>query len=147
MTEDMYEQIKKNSKQEMMVMIDIAIRNEAIADMLGFKQYLPSQRVKESHIEHYPKVPIRWFMIPGIGRYNSFELKFDKDWNWMVSVLIEMKKYENAFEVSISEFELRTLFNKIQYTSVIDLDLKTIWTLVSEFAMELRKQKDLENGK
>lgn len=121
--------------------IETMLRNEAIADLLQFKQYLPSKEVEEAHKDHYPKVPVRWFYIPNVGRYNSFELRFNSDWNWMVSCIIELRKYRGTHK---PYSELDSLFNLIASTKILDLDLKILWLEVSDYALAIINQKNQE---
>jgi hypothetical protein len=124
------------SKQQL-EMIITAIRNEAIADIIGWKKYLPATDIRKSHEELY-KAPMQWYHIPGIGNYNSFELKFHSDWNWLMSCVLEMKKY---YGIDKPESKLCSYFNQIHCTPILYLDMKKLWMAVSDYCMELLKQK------
>lgn len=107
---------------------------------MGFKTYLPNDKVAKSHREKY-QAPMRWFFIPGIGRYNSFELKFDKDYNWLMSSVIMLKKYEHSHKL---DSKLERIYRLILNIKLIDVNKEKLWILVSDYAMELLLQKSKE---
>lgn len=142
----MKESIKSipEAEQLMLKVVEQARRNEAIAEMLLFKKYLPSELIASHHNRQYNNQPMKWFYIENVGRFNSFELKFHSDWNWMVSAVIEMKKYQYTHTV---DNKLKRIYELILATKIVDLDLTKLWTLVSDYALELQKQKQIETNK
>jgi hypothetical protein len=122
--------------------LDTMQRNEAIAELMGFKKYIPSSEVRSVHEREYPLTPIQWFFVPGIGRYNSFELKFDSDWNWLISCVIELNKYKYTHQQGTRLFDL---FSLISGTNILDLNMKHLWIDISNYALEVRRIKNLEN--
>lgn len=117
--------------------VEIARRNEAIAELMGFKTYIPNDKVAKSHREKY-QAPMRWFFIPAVGRYNSFELKFDKDYNWLMSAVITLKKYEHSHK---PDSKLERIFRLILNIKLIDINKEKLWILVSDYSQELLNQK------
>jgi hypothetical protein len=93
---------------------------------------------------------LEWFYLPNVGRYNNFELKFEKDWNWLISAVIEMQKYQHTFEpryFKTYNHKLAVIFNEISKIQLYNLNLMQLWVLVSDFALELQLQKQIENAK
>jgi hypothetical protein len=138
----MPKQLPKELSELQKEQLEIAQRNEAIAELIGFKKYLPSEEIKKVHEKQYPG-SMRWYFVPGIGRYNSFELKFDSDWNWLISACVELKKFRNThLHASI----LWQAFTEIEVQNIIDLDLKKLWKLVSDYALLIVKIKRTESS-
>lgn len=126
-------------------LLERAKRNEAIAELMKFKRYLPSSTVAQSHSERYNAMPMQWYWVPEVGRYNSFELKFDRDWNWLVSALIELGKYKHAYLGKTDK--LSNIYNHIRTTQPFDFDKKKLWIAVSDYALELLRLKEAEKQK
>lgn len=119
-------------------------RNEAIAGIMNFKKYNPSVEVKENHERAHGRLPMQWYYLPNVGRYNSFELKFHNDYNWLISACIELKKYEHSH---VHGTKLDGLFQKIMSIRLININHHQLWTLVSDYAITLLQQKQTEaNG-
>jgi hypothetical protein len=139
---------EQQANTKLLELLEIARRNTAIADMLKFKRYVPSTDVLAAHTEQYrhflSDLPLKWYHIPNVGRYNSFELKFDRDWNWLISAIIEMKKYDLSHKPGS---KLERIYEAIRSTRSIYFNLHELWTLVSDYALELLRIKELEKQK
>ena len=119
------------------------VRNEAIAELMKFKRYIPSNAVQEAHHKIHNS-PIKWYYLPGVGRYNSFELKFHSDYNWLMSAVIGLKKYEGLDKKGS---KLDRIFIAINTTRLVDLDREKLWHMISDYSIELLIQKQIENKK
>lgn len=142
---DVANELKQTAKD----IVHIAKGNDAIAEMMGFKNYIPSETVLKSHENIYAQynLPMRWYVVPGIGRYNSFELRFHCDWDWLVSAIIEMKKYRAGHTVKpITTLEqvLQMLWHQLEDIKPIDFDKKVLWVVVSQYALTLKLIKEQE---
>ena len=138
-------------------LLEVARRNDAIAQLLKFKRYVPSACVRTEHenqlaakgISGY--IPMNWYYLPGVGRYNNFELKFHSDWNWLASAIIEMQKYKSIYEAKEAPKKNDKLAAIYMYLKEMlgsmNWDRKTIWTVVSDYALELLSVKEMEAAK
>lgn len=122
-------------------LLETARRNEAIARLMNFKRYIPSERVREDHAALYD-APMKWFHIPNVGKYNSFELRFHDDWNWLVSACCEFRKY---FKTNPPGSKLEELFREIQNTNILFLEINELWLKVSDYALEVLNQMKEES--
>jgi hypothetical protein len=100
--------------------------------------------VLERDSKLYQNMPIKWFYLPGVGRYNSFELKFQRSWDWLISAIIEMRKYRGVDKPGT---KLHTIFTLIQRMQPFDFDIHELWIYVSDYCLELLQQKEIENQK
>jgi hypothetical protein len=124
-------------------------RNDAIAQIMGFKKYIPAHGTKTVYEQLYANIHMQWYVVPGIGRYNSFELKFDSDWNWLISACIELKKYEyvhTKLHPGDKGFDHTTnlLYWKILNIKLINVDLADLFIKVSDYCLEVLRQKQAE---
>lgn len=126
-------------------MEQIAERNDAICQLIGFKTYLPKRDVKQFYTEKHgaSSFQLKWWHLPNVGNFNSFDLRFHADYNWLMSAVLEFKKYKN---VDRENTHLSILFNNINNLNIFDITLSELWFSLSEYAVRLLKQKALEHG-
>lgn len=118
---------------------DIIIRNTAIAELLNFKLYIPNHSTLEEHKKLYRTNVLRWYVIPGVGKYCNAELRFHCDYNWLISASLEFcSKYKNSNKVG----ELKNLYDRFSNIKIENLDKKELWIKLSDYALELLKQKN-----
>lgn len=121
---------------------DIVFRNELLCVLLGFKKYIPNSGVAKDHEQLY-KRQLRWFVIPGIGNYNSAELRFHCDYNWLISAVIEFKKYDGLDEYGT---RLYLLYQKLKQANVLDIQREDLWRKLTDYAIAVWQQKQKEDG-
>ena len=119
---------------------DIVFRNELLCILLGFKNYIPNSGVAKDHEQLY-KRQLRWFVIPGIGNYNSAELRFHCDYNWLISAVIEFKKYDGLDKPNTV---LYGLYEKLKKTNVLDIQREDLWRKLTDYAIAVWQQKQKE---
>lgn len=121
---------------------DIVFRNELLCDLLGFKRYIPNKAVAEDH-EKLHKRKLRWFVIPSVGNYCSLELRFHFDYNWLISAVIEFRKYDGLDK---PDTHLYGLYQKIKNTSVINIQREDLWRKLTDYAIAIYQQKQKEQN-
>lgn len=130
-------------KQQQLKIIDIVKRNSAIAELLGFKRYLPNAATVTEHKRLHQTDSIRWYVIPDRGRYCNYELRFNVDYNWLISACLEfIKKYQHANKPGTSLYFLYHGFAELKLNQIT---MEYLWFALSEYALEVVKQKDVEN--
>jgi hypothetical protein len=106
-----------------------------------FKPYIPSNNIKQTYEGMYGVSGLKFYYLPNVGRYNSFELKFHNDYNWLISACIELKKYEHA---QLPGTKLYDLYQKILQVQLININLENLWIAISDYCLQVKMQKQIE---
>lgn len=123
------------------IVTNIVQRNEAICTLLNFKQYIPNSEVAEAYLKTKPiLLPslFKWYVVPGLGNYNNYELRFNSDWNWLMDATLQIiAKHKNTHKAGSTLKDKFEMFSTCNLNSMTKMDL---WLRLSDYALAITSQ-------
>lgn len=100
------------------------------------------------HLSRYKATQIKFYDVPGVGRYCEFELKFHEDYNWLISAMLEVfAKYKHTHTAKAEHLysQLDRAFIRLSEIRLLHFDKYTLWRLLTDYAQLLLMKKEHEH--
>jgi hypothetical protein len=93
---------------------------------------------------------LKWYVIPNVGRFNNYELRFHCDWNWLMSATLEvLQKYEMVYTFTNSKFpenECERTYCLLRETPLPHVTMYNLWLKLSDYAIALVNQLEHDSN-